>query len=70
MVGIFPQDDRTDVPAPAETTQVGVQTMAVPTDAAGTSSTPPLVYSVLSRPWGMPPSMKLISQAAWTEVVT
>lgn len=61
---------RTYFPTLAKTTEASVQTEAVPIDIIGTSSASPTVYSVPSRPRGIPPSVMLISQDAWTEVVT
>lgn len=57
-------------PAPAETSEASAQTEAAPIDVAGTSNALPPVYSVPPRPRGIPLSVMLISQAAWTKVVT
>ncbi|KAF3650992.1 hypothetical protein FXO38_16853 [Capsicum annuum] len=70
MVGLFSQDNLTDIAATAEATEIGTRITNKPTDVAGTSSVPLPVQSVPPRPWGMPTGVMLISQAAWTEVMT
>lgn len=70
MEGVFPQDDQTDTPTPAEATKSSAHTEVVPTDAMGTSSAPPPVKFMPPRLRGIPPNVMLISQAAWKEVVT
>lgn len=69
-VRLFPQNDLTDTPAIVESTEEGSKTEVVLTHESGTSISPPLVYSMPPRPWSMILSVMLISQAAWTEVVT